>query len=312
MPLDLLVPDLLLPPAARPDRLAFVEKWLARADVARHPARGAAAWLAHAYALPVLPVAALTRLADTGSAEGAWMRADPVHLAVEGDALRLRDVSSLGIRIDEARLLAAALQSHFAGDGLEFSAEAPARWHVKLPADEAPATTPLEDALGRNVFGLLPHDGKWRSAMTEAQMILNGHEVNARRESEGKPAINSVWFWGAGALPSNLARPYAVVHARDALARGLAIHSGAALQDLPDTVSGIDLAREDDAVLAVLDGIEAAAIDEHWFRPLGEAIERFDRVRLILPSSGDTLVATLTGSSRWRWFRPAKPLSAYA
>jgi len=140
MPLDLLVPSLLqsadAPPAARPDRLASVEKWLARADAARHPARGAAAWLAHAYALPALPVAALSRLADTGSAEGAWMRADPVHLAVEGDGLRLRDASTLGIGMDEARLLAAALQSHFADDGLEFSAEAPARWHVKLPAGE--------------------------------------------------------------------------------------------------------------------------------------------------------------------------------
>lgn len=312
MPLDLLVPDLLLSPAERPDRLASVEKWLARADLGRHSARGAGGWLAHAYGLPALPVAALTRLADTGSAEGTWMRADPVHLAVEGDSLRLRDASSLGIALDEARLLAASLQSHFADDGLEFSAEAPARWHVKLPGGEAPATTALDDALGRNVFGLLPQEGKWRSAMTEAQMILNGHEVNARREAEGKPAINSVWFWGAGALPTAIARPYAAVHAKDALARGLAKHSGAALLDLPDSISGIDLAREGDAVLAVLDGLDAAAIDEHWFRPLGDAIERFDRVRLILPSTADTLVATLTGSSRWRWFRAAKPLSAYA
>ena len=178
----------------------------------------------------------------------------------------------------------------------------PARWHVKLAAGEAPATTPLEDALGRNVFGLLPQEGKWRSAMTEAQMILNGHEVNARREAEGKPAINSVWFWGAGALPAAMARPYAVVHANDALARGLAKHSGATLQPLPAGISGIDLAREDDAVLAVLEGVDTGAIDEHWFRPLGEAIERFDRVRLILPSSNDTLVATLTGA-----FRPGDP-----
>jgi hypothetical protein len=315
MPLDLLVPDLLsadAPPAARPDRLASVEKWLARADAARHPARGAAAWLADAYALPALPVAALGRLGDTGSAEGAWMRADPVHLAIEGDALRLRDASSLGIGLEEARSLAAALQSHFAPDGLEFHAQTPVRWYVKLAAGEAPATTPLAEALGRNVFGLLPHDGKWRSAMTEAQMILNGHEVNARREAEGKPAINSVWFWGAGALPAAVARPYAVVHANDASARGLATLSGAKLQDVPAGVSGIDLAREDDAVLAIVDGIDAATLDERWFRPLGEAIERFDRVRLILPSSGDTLVATLTASARWRWFRAARPLSAYA
>lgn len=308
MPLDLLVPDLLV----STDRLRSVEKWLARADVARHPARSAAAWLADAYGMPALPVAALSRLGDAGSAEGAWMRADPVHLLVEGDSLRLRDASMLDVRPDEARALTAALQAHFAADGLEFRAEASDRWYVKLPAGDAPRTTPLDDALGRNVFGLLPEDAKWRSAMTEAQMILAGHEVNARREAEGRPAINSVWFWGAGALPAAAAKPYANVQANDPVARGLARVSGAELQALPASIADIDLARENDAVLAVVSGLEHAALDERWFRPLGEAIERFDRVRVIIPSSRDTLVATLTASSRWRWFRSAKPLAAYA
>jgi len=311
MPLDLLVPDLLSPDTASP-RLRSLEKWLARADAARDPARGAHAWLAEAYGLPSLPAAALSRLGDTGSAEGTWMRADPVHLVVEGDTLRLRDASSLDIRLDEAHALAATLQDHFAADGLEFRAETPERWYVKLAAGEAPGTTSLEDALGRNVFGLLPQDGKWRSAMTEAQMILNGHEVNARREAEGKPAINSVWFWGAGALPSAISRPYAVVHANDPLARGLAKLSGAQLQGVPKGIADVDLARARDSVLAVVSGIDAATIDEQWFRPLGDAIERFDQVRIVLPSLRDTLVATLTAPARWRWFRSAKPLSAYA
>jgi hypothetical protein len=67
----------------------------------------------------------------------------------------------------------AALQSHFASDGLEFTAPSPDRWYVRMPAGEAPRTTPLAEAKGRNVFGLLPADGRWRSAMTEAQMILS-------------------------------------------------------------------------------------------------------------------------------------------
>jgi hypothetical protein len=41
-------------------------------------------------------------------------------------------------------------------------------------------------------------------------------EVNTRRESEGKLAINSTWFWGAGALPEAAAKPYSVVYADDA------------------------------------------------------------------------------------------------
>ena len=315
MPLDLLVPHLLppqAPPPSSPPRLRSVERWLARAEIARDPARNASQWLARAFGAETAAAAPITRLADTETAEGVWMRADPVHLVVEGDALRLRDASSLDIRLDEARALAATLQDHFAADGLEFRVEAPERWYVKLAAGEAPGTTPLEEALGRNVFGLLPRDGKWRSAMTEAQMILNGHEVNARREAEGKPAINTVWFWGGGALPAAISKPYAVVHANDPLARGLAKLSGAQLQGVPKGIGDVELSRATDSVLAVVGGIDNATLDEQWFRPLGDAFERFDRVRIILPSSRDTLVATLTASSRWRWFRSAKPLSAYA
>jgi hypothetical protein len=310
MPLDLLVPDLLLPPDATSafphPRLRSVERWLARADVAREPPRTATAWLGNAYGLDPLPAAALER-----QMPGSWMRADPVHLRIEGDAVRLHDAAALEIEMDEARVLVSALQSHFAPDGLRFDAQAPGRWYVRLADGEAPATTPLDDVVGRNVFGLLPADAKWRNALTEAQMILSGHDVNARREAHGKPAINSVWFWGAGALPPAAAKPYATVYADDALARGLGAWSGASVRALPEGIDALDLERESETALVMLPRV-AVELDERWFGPLGKAIERFDRVRLILPSRTDTLVATLTPSARWRWFRGTKPLSAYA
>ncbi len=316
MPLDLLVPDLLLPadapPAALSPRLRSAEKWLARADIARHPARNAAAWLFDAYGLDGSGAAAVTRLADAGAAEGTWLRADPVHLLIQGDTVRLRDAMVLDLRIDEARALAASLQAHFAGDGLEFHAATPQRWYVKVRSGEAPCTTPLEEAVGRNVFGLLPDEPWWRSAMTEAQMILSSHEINARREDEGRPAINSVWFWGAGALPSPSRKPYALVCGNDPLARGLALLSRAQVQDLPAGIAGVDVARADDDVLVAITGVPREAIDEQWFGRLADGIERFDRVRAILPCGVDTKIATMTGSARWRWFRAAKPLSAYA
>jgi hypothetical protein len=33
---------------------------------------------------------------------------------------------------------------------------------------------------------------------------------------------------------------------------------------------------------------------------------------LILPGTAVTRIASLTGASRWRWFRPRKPLAAHA
>ncbi|HUQ28140.1 MAG TPA: hypothetical protein VM051_06080 [Usitatibacter sp.] len=308
MPLDLLVPELLC--ASPAGRLRCVERWLSRADKVRDPARSATAWLGKAFGLDPVPVAALEQAA-CGVAGGSWMRADPVHLRVEGDALRLHEAALLSISKEEASTLVAMLQSHFAADGIEFHARTPERWYVRLGAGEAPATTPLDEAAGRNVFGLIPADAKWRNALTEAQMLLSAHEVNARREAEGKPPINSIWFWGAGALPAARPRTYATVYANDPLARGLGDWSGARVQALPAGIADIDLERESESTLAVVSHT-GAELEQRWFGPLARAIDRFDRVRLILPSRGDTLVATLTPSARWRLFRGSKPLSAYA
>lgn len=333
MPLDLLVPDLLLPPDApaplRLLRLPALEKWLARADLQSVAGHGADAWLASEYGLPSPPPVAAIALAGEGeTAEGAWMRADPVHLRIDHDYLKLHDASILGVRRDEADALVAALQDHFRQDGLEFRAPAPHRWYVRARDGHLPKTTPLDSALGRDVFGLLPANTtiNWRSAITEAQMVMGAHEVNARRESQGKLAINSVWFWGEGVLPAEVARRYALVYARDdAFARGLGLLSKADVRTLAP-IAEIDLARPDDSVLVVIRALTrllrsgdetgwlaaAGTIEELYFMGLRDAIDRFDRVRLILPAGKEIRVATLTSASKWRWYRARKPLATHA
>jgi hypothetical protein len=157
-------------------------------------------------------------------------------------------------------------------------------------------------------------------------MVLSAHEVNAAREAAGQLAINSVWFWGEGNAPGKLDRPYALVYAEEAFARGLGVLSGAEVRPLAKSIAALDLVREGEAVLAVITDLTPAlrrsdakawqataeALDAGWFAALGEAIERFDRVRLILPAGKDTRVASLTAAARWRWFRARKPLAAHA
>ena len=339
MPLDLLLPDLIptrdMPAPMREARFSRVEKWLARSDMALLPGASAAEWLAEQFgvAAPV-PFAAIALAGEErpGLAEGdAWMRADPVHLRIVEDHLELHDASALEVDAAEAGALVAALAAHFAADRLEWSVPAPDRWYVRVPARELPRTTPLAQALGRDVYGMLPASAgggsiNWRSALTEAQMVLSSHEVNARRSREGRPTVNSVWFWGEGARPEVRARPYALVHADAAFARGLARLAGAEARPLPRSIGEVDLLRPADRALAVVDtlspalhrgGVEAwraaaDALDDAWFGAMGEAIERFAEVRVILPSPVETRVATLTAAARWRWFRSRKPLSSHA
>ena len=334
MPLDVVVPDLLPPAdalAAQLElRLPALERWLARAGLARRPEARLADLLASAYALrSPPPVAALSLLADCGIRDGCWLRADPVHVSVGNASITLHPASMLRATRDEAAALVAALQALFAEDGFEFRAGTPERWYVRVPDGEMPRTTPLEEALQRNVFGLLPRGSgrvNWPSALTEAQMLLTAHEVNTAREARGVPAINGVWFWGEGALPAAVARPYSLVYTDDAFALGLAMLSGVRAADTPASLDGLDAVRDGETVLAIVQGPsqalqrgdleswaeQARRLDEAWFVNLADAVERFGAVRIILPTGRDTLVAQVTASTRWRWFRRGRPLASHA
>ena len=329
----MLVPDLLGlgddPSPLSELRMPALERWLARADALRRPERGATELLANAFSLASPPpVAAITLAADQASSAGAWLRADPVHLRLGQDAVSLHHPAVLEVTRDEANALVAELQALFRADGLEFQAPSPERWYVRVPDGELPTTVALDAALGRNIFGLLPRGTgriNWPSLLTEAQMLLSGHEVNARREAQGLPAINSVWFWGEGALPAKVARPYALVYADEPFGRGLGALSGSRVAAVPRIASDLDAVAKGETALVVLDLLtgpsrrgdrvawKAAAtkLDDDWFVGLADAIERFDAVRIILPARNDTLVANVTAGTRWRWLRKTKPLAAH-
>ena len=252
MPLDLLVPDLLSSPESRALlsalRLPALERWVARADVARLPENSPVEILARAFALPSPPpVAAVALAGDHEPREGGWVRADPVHLRIEQDGVALHDPAVLGITREEADGLVEALRALFSADGLEFHAPSPERWYVRVPEGEMPRTVPLEDAIGRNVFGMLPRGlGRinWASALTEAQMLFAAHDVNSRREAHGQPAINSVWFWGEGASPGEVASPYAAIFSDDPFARGLGRLSGTRLAPTGRSIADIEVDRK--------------------------------------------------------------------
>jgi hypothetical protein len=332
MPLTLLVPDL-LPPADAPAplravRLPQLEKWLARADVERVAGTGTA-WLLRQWGLGAdAPIAALTLAADGGPREGDWMRADPVHQRLDRNALVLHDASVLALTREETDTALAALNGFFARDGLAFVAPAGERWYVRVPPGEAPRTVPLDVAVGRNPFGMLPGSGSrlaWPSLFSEAQMLLAGLPFNAEREAAGRPTLNGVWFWGAGTLPAGLPRPFASVVAADPLARGLALAGDCALHALPDGPAGLP-ARSPAGCLVVLEGLRgplrrgdadewlaaARALDRDWFSRLGEMLAAHGHVRIVLPAERDSAVFAIAPRARWRFLRRSRPLADHA
>jgi hypothetical protein len=262
------------------------------------------------------PVAPYTLLADGGMPEGHfWMRADPVHLSVGVGSLALAD-AALEISRSEAEALTGTLNRHFSG-ALAFHPLRPHRWYVRLPETPDVDTTPPSAARGAAIGNALPSGAdamRFHALMNEVQMLLHEHPVNTEREARGTPAVNSVWFWGGGTLSAPEARPFSIVLAEDALARGLARSAGIAERPLPAGAEAMlsELPAEG-KTLAVLGPPQSAALERDWFEPLLAALEdgRIGMLSLAL-GRGNSLLETETVRSDLRYFwRARRPLARY-
>ncbi len=278
-------------------------------------------------------VAPYTRIAD-GLTENFpyWLRADPVYLQAQREQLMLVDASMLAISIEEARELVAALNQHFAQDGLHIDAPHPHRWYIGLAAAPALTTFPLPQVAGQGMNASLPtgEDGMgWHQRVNEAQMLMHAHAVNAAREARGAPLINSLWLWGGGPTQVLNKTPEAMYWTSDALARGLAFSAGAKTAELPADATSL-LAQLDKSTVhyVVLDALRPATwyrdldawrvalqqLEARWIAPLLQALYSgaIGELHVLAISVRSTLHAQLHPSARWHIWRRPYCLSHYA
>jgi len=337
----LLISDLLPPAASGSEplqdvRLPVLETLLARGTVVRQPALERDAWLCRAFGVAKQqdwPVAPLTLMADgVDPQHHYWLRADPVELRMERSRLVLaRAVSDLDTT--ETRELIAALNRHFARDGITLLAPFPRRWYLRV--DRAPriATTPLACAVNRDIEAHLPQGDAaldWHRVINEAQMVLHEHAVNMAREARGAAIVNSIWLWGGGTAPA-IGRPrYDAAWGDDPLTRSLAAAAGIARRDFGGNGSAWLTAATaaGDNHLLVLDqlsdalragGIAAwreqlAMLERDWMAPLVAALRmrKISAITLVAISSDNLIEATVTPALLWRLWRRLRPLASYA
>ena len=254
------------------------------------------------------PVAALTRQLDAGDAAGAaWLRADPAQMVPDMHGARMMGHGdTLGLEADEASALVQALRPTFESEGLQLDAPSPSRWYVRLPLDlELPAFAAPEDVLGDDLFAHLPGGAagrRWRALLTETQVVLHAHPFNAARLQRGQPAINSVWFWGAGALPGRVTTAHAQVRSRDALLRALAVAAGVQ----------VDGEQSVDALVDLRPLRSVQQLGNDAIRPLLAALQRGELRRLVLDFQ-DGARFDIDRSQRWRfWKKPVQLLTEKA
>ncbi|GIK24423.1 MAG: hypothetical protein BroJett006_06690 [Betaproteobacteria bacterium] len=326
--IHLVVPGLLWPKdsiaeVTRGLELPALHALLGRGRRARRPAVSAERWLCEAFGvageeLRELPIGALRLLGEGHDPGGdAWLCADPVHLRFSRNTLVV-DAAGPDLAMDEAAQLAAALNAHLADFG-EFLAPHPQRWYLRTKRTPRIVTHSPAAVAGRTLEPFLPRgeDARdWRRLINEAQVLLHNHPVNTAREAAGRPTANSLWPWGAGALPGAARAPAPHVQADHPQARGLAKLAGVPAAPVPE--------RFDSAVsqgLTFLDvlaeaaqGLDATAwrsgleeLEARWFAPSLAALKARRTHGLRLTALGDDAVVdvTLDAGDLWRfWLRP--------
>lgn len=305
MQCTLLIPDLFWPRGeadgiVRGLELPALQQLLARARVERLPSVTPVAWLCQAFEVERQhdwPVAPLTLAFDGGVAgEGYWLRADPVHIKIAQDRLRLIDATMFDVTPGDAQALVATLNSHFSQAGMTFHAPHVRRWYIHLPRTPELVTHGIDEAAGQDVQRHLPSGGEalaWHRMFNEAQMVLHEHPVNARREARGEPAINSVWFWGGGTRAPVRGRHFDRVWSDDVLAGALGVATGIEADALPPDGNRLIIAakaakHEASSHLVVLDALARAIayedahawrigmeeLETRWFSPLRAALRK--------------------------------------
>ncbi|HZW24153.1 MAG TPA: hypothetical protein VFF26_01600 [Gallionella sp.] len=271
------------------------------------------------------PVAGVSAAFD-GLGGGCWLRADPAHMQLSRNQLVLHPLAD--VPAEEAAQLCAALNGHFAGQGMEFFSPHPQRWYLRLDAQPDIRTVPMSQAAGSDVRGLLPEGtegARWQPLFNEMQMLLFGHPLNAAREERGGLPVNCLWLWGNGAASIRTPCRYAGVSSNDELAEMFASAAGASFaawawqwraeagegeQLLVWTGLRNALQRQDmDAWCAALQDFETGIA-----QPLLQALRRGEiaALQLDVPGAQGMRRIRLTRSDAWAFWRRPQRLAAYA
>ena len=222
-----------------------------------------------------VPVAVLsaTEMVSLEKLKGhCWIKATPVLLKPDRDRLVLHQASTDPENQEQQEMLkrlADELKAYFSPLFSEMLPVSDSGWLIRCDTDYQITTTPLMDAVGRNIDNLLPTGDdhkRWHQVLNEVQMLLHSH-------NSLDAGFNALWFEGVGRLPEiNSVRSDAIALGDDNLLSVLAKWSGAGKsQTLLEVVkTGLDIDSVISAENAVMQAIHSRS-EKKWLKAIHKA-----------------------------------------
>lgn len=217
--------------------------------------------------------------------KGTGLHAELVHLAAGVDDLRLL-LPPPPTPAEEQQLLA-SLQPLLSLSGFELQMSPSGqtgRWYLFTERSLSLTTYSPYAGFATRIFDIMPQgaDGpELRRLMTETQMLLHDHPVNAQRARQGIPGLNALWLWGAAPLGLATQSAPQRVLSNDPYVQGLCEHLHLNCWPLgPDAQAVLSVAA--DQLLLVLPDEDVVALNSSWMLPLQAALQRGDIEQLDL------------------------------
>lgn len=264
-----------------------------------------------------LPLAAISWLGELAppavdSEAGFFLLADPVSLVLQRDALYLAEPVPLPLTAEETAGFQAALNVHFADDGLRFLCAPSGHWYLHLPRLPRVRTFSPAQVVNCNVHDYLPQgeDGaRWRHLLNEIQMLLFSHPLNQAREMAGLPPFNSLWIWGEGALPAQPLDWPVVVHAVSPLPRGLARLAQVPVRQVPAACAEMEAGTAHWVFFDV-----DCPLTDSWIETAVTALRRgvIQSLRISMELNARLLHLDLRRRDLWKfWCKPAPLITSF-
>lgn len=239
------------------------------------------------------PSAAVIRTGLTGErAGGFWLRAQPIHFAAGLD--RLTTVPLHGhtrMSVAERQALTPTFVDHLLGSGFELHDGAEGEWLLRSEAPLQVQTVNPEFAAANPAEQILPSGpeaGGLRRLMTEMQMLLHEHPVNAQRQLRGLPALNAIWLHGEGMLSDvsaeRTAQALPAACGNDVYLRGVYRLHDRTVHPQPVDAASL-LSQIGGPTLAFIDA-GAEALEAQWLAPLSSALRAGAIARLTVMFEG--------------------------